>query len=968
MRHTYLLATAFVLLTMTLRGVAAEEAPAPKPLKVFILAGQSNMEGQGVVDLTGKDYNGGKGTLATLMSDASKQSLFKHLKDESGNWRVRDDVSVWYQPEGGPLCAGPLTFGFTPYADQSHFGPELQFGHVIGDALDNEVLLIKTAWGGKSLFVDFRPPSSGGTTGPYYTLMISQIREALANIKRDFPQLKASTYEIAGFVWYHGWNDGCNPKHAVPEYEKNLVNLINDFRAEMDAPNLPVVIGEITGPWVNAPDEWGQLRRAQAAAAAQPEFAANVIFVPTHEFVRAPEESPNPGHGHHEFGNAETYFLVGDALGKGMRELLHAPAAAASPLHEIILPTPVPVVPPKHGEMAGYLLVSTEKVPENFNAGFSLYAAAWPMLEQYPGHRFQTGLFGTWMHAQYEGKAPDDLYSDIEGGLGWWRDTRFPTETPKFIMGGVGVNFKEIANGPAHGRGTWEKPEGLYGVAQLSPWLLFPIDGLNIKQGTCGDLFGYGYLPLPLIDAKATTAGKPISTGDNCWTLFLNTKSFKGPVCFFTPYFWSHSAVVDPKYAGQLLDSRPSDPNKAFQMETQYVPAMLGSDARGRTFARIAPTSFPVGADGKTIVLHRLTSYDKSALWDGVKAWFDGGVPVSGAINSGGAFVQHFRPEGGSTWQIYADNTPRGKKVSMVWKSLATPITPDPTTYGYAWNDQLLTRMTLSGGDIVRFPEYYRLQNAAKNPRWVAAKPEEVPPETGLTSIQFDRASEEPQEPYDTPTAPDSTWLQPGPTAGPFTAQLGDGSVVTYYWYRFADQPALHNADLTALDREKMQGKVEELHRLWTKDREYLAPPTVGQLAELDPAQIVQPPKGLEIGYVPIATRQELAKARETGKPWLASPVHPLRKLRYVSYANGGLRLYFEDGSIAACARCDLSASNLHFENYSSNMFLSSRYIVEADGSLLIDGTDREYPMRGSATAASNWAMIDYRWVVAVDP
>ena len=79
MRHTYLLATAFVLLTMTLRGVAAEEAPAPKPLKVFILAGQSNMEGQGVVDLTGKDYNGGKGTLATLMSDASKQSLFKHL-------------------------------------------------------------------------------------------------------------------------------------------------------------------------------------------------------------------------------------------------------------------------------------------------------------------------------------------------------------------------------------------------------------------------------------------------------------------------------------------------------------------------------------------------------------------------------------------------------------------------------------------------------------------------------------------------------------------------------------------------------------------------------------------------------------------------------------------------------------------------------------------------------------------------
>ena len=82
--------------------------------------------------------------------------------------------------------------------------------------------------------------------------------------------------------------------------------------------------------------------------------------------------------------------------------------------------------------------------------------------------------------------------------------------------------------------------------------------------------------------------------------------------------------------------------------------------------------------------------------------------------------------------------------------------------------------------------------------------------------------------------------------------------MVTYYWYRFADQPALLNADLTEDEREQMQAKVEKLHRTWTKDRDYLAPPTVGKLADLDPAQIVTPPKGLEIGYVPIATRQEL--------------------------------------------------------------------------------------------------------------
>ena len=109
-----------------------------------------------------------------------------------------------------------------------------------------------------------------------------------------------------------------------------------------------------------------------------------------------------------------------------------------------------------------------------------------------------------------------------------------------------------------------------------------------------------------------------------------------------------------------------------------------------------------------------------------------------------------------------------------------------------------------------------------------------------------------------TPDTPESCWKKPGPTAGPFQAHLGDGSTVTYCWYRFADQPALLNADLTAAEREELQKRVEKLHRHWPKDRDYLAPPTVGKLAEIDPALIVTPPKGLEAGYVPIATRQAL--------------------------------------------------------------------------------------------------------------
>jgi hypothetical protein len=58
-------------------------------------------------------------------------------------------------------------------------------------------------------------------------------------------------------------------------------------------------------------------------------------------------------------------------------------------------------------------------------------------------------------------------------------------------------------------------------------------------------------------------------------------------------------------------------------------------------------------------------------------------------------------------------------------------------------------------------------------------------------------------------------------------------------------------------ERQAIQLRVEKLHRVWSKDREYLPPPTRGSLADIDPALIVQPPSGLEVGYVPIVTRQE---------------------------------------------------------------------------------------------------------------
>lgn len=535
---------------------------------------------------------------------------------------------------------------------------------------------------------------------------------------------------------------------------------------------------------------------------------------------------------------------------------------AACLLLSLILPRPALMAAPNRvekGEMAGYLGAPHEKVPETYGGGFSLYVAAWPLLEEYPGPRFQTGLFGTWMHAQNDKPKPiERMYSDIEGGLGWWRDTRFATETPKFIMGGVQLNFRAWANGPGAGKGRdWDKPQGKYGVAQLSPWVLWPPDGLNLKQGTCGQLWGYGYLPLPLTEPKSKTAGKDVPTGNHCWTLFLNTGNFKGPVTFFAPYFFSQASVDDPRVAGMFLDSRPANPNRALQMETQYVPSAQATTKDGQVYARIAPTSFPRGPKGESAVVHRITAYSKKALWDAVETWFAGGPPASGAIDPQESAVHSFTGQGWATWRIYDRATPREERARLAWDSFAYPAALDATTFGYRWNEELVTEEETEDGPLVTLPEYYRLlETEGKKPQWVVVSPEDVPAETGLADVRFGRPDDGPSEPYVTPDDPESCWKKPGPVAGPFQAHPGDGSVVTYYWYRFADQPALLNADLTDQEREDLQKRVEKLHRHWKKDRDYLPPPAIGELADIDPALILTPPAGLEIGYVPIVTRQ----------------------------------------------------------------------------------------------------------------
>ncbi|MCP4786674.1 MAG: sialate O-acetylesterase [Fuerstiella sp.] len=283
------------------------------PLKVFILAGQSNMQGAGVIKMDARK-NGGKGSLEYMVRDPRMAGRTRHMVDVDGNWVVRNDVWIWYLDRTGGLTAG---FG----AKETSIGPEFGFGHCVGEALDQQVLLIKTAWGGKSLAVDFRPPSSGGQVGPFYTEMLEHVNSVLSDIKAPFPAYDGRGYELVGFGWHQGWNDRVNQAHN-DAYEGNMVNFIHDVRKELGVKDLPFVIAEtgMSGHEEKHPRALS-LMRAQAAAAERAEFKGNVAFVGTKDFYRPKEESPS-GQSYHWNSNAETYFLIGDGMAKAMLTLL----------------------------------------------------------------------------------------------------------------------------------------------------------------------------------------------------------------------------------------------------------------------------------------------------------------------------------------------------------------------------------------------------------------------------------------------------------------------------------------------------------------------------------------------------------------------------------------------------------------------------------------------------------------------
>jgi alpha-galactosidase len=241
-------------------------------------------------------------------------------------------------------------------------GPEYGFGFGLQDPASalkgDKVLIIKTAWGGKTIAVDFRPPSSSNGSmwsppmlpngGHYYNTMLQDVEKIMApgTIGKMYPDLAGMTPVISGFGWHQGWNDGCNLNQTA-EYETNLVNLIKDLRKEWKSPQLPVSIAvsgfdgfdneeasrHPKGCWdsdstkteCDCTNDRGCRRLdvvlsqfGPGVATRHPELGGHVSAMETRGYLRDAEFSPNKGQGYHWYHNAETAYLLGKAMASGM--------------------------------------------------------------------------------------------------------------------------------------------------------------------------------------------------------------------------------------------------------------------------------------------------------------------------------------------------------------------------------------------------------------------------------------------------------------------------------------------------------------------------------------------------------------------------------------------------------------------------------------------------------------------------
>jgi hypothetical protein len=501
----------------------------------------------------------------------------------------------------------------------------------------------------------------------------------------------------------------------------------------------------------------------------------------------------------------------------------------------------------------GYIGFKATRPPDKaeYAAGMGFYSAVWSLIDQ-PLADFQIGLAGTWITPdnsdnkdqplapegtlariwKERGPTWDSVFQTVEGGLGYWAGNHFRYGPPKFSMNATPQCYDYEVGSPGWSFFYSNKalPDNQLSIAQLSNRLLIPPDALPFAGNPKGQFLGYTWMAFPFTDS--TTSDPP--TGEQSWTCFLSATNFKGPIAYYIPETWSKIGKLFkyPFIYGRGLDARPGNMGGG-AMEINTVPRFDSQDARGVLYSKIPRLQFPVDQQGRTILVQDVTYYSKAALYDAFKAWRNGGAVCSGSFDPKGAWKSTL-----TTSTTHYDQA--GKKLTGVENVFDTRIF-EGNTWGLAWFNSDISTKGL-------FPQYYK--QVGQERRAIAAA--ELPPETQLATQEFKRADR--GEPYTSPTV--GAWSVPGAKSGPFTVKLVDGSLVTYSWYRFVDQPSFQQYNWSAEKKAALQALVEKIHASWPIDRNYMPPPSHGELAALDPALIVMPPKGLEMGYVPIVTSQ----------------------------------------------------------------------------------------------------------------
>jgi hypothetical protein len=501
----------------------------------------------------------------------------------------------------------------------------------------------------------------------------------------------------------------------------------------------------------------------------------------------------------------------------------------------------------------GYIGFRATRPParSEFSAGMSFYSAVWPLVDK-PLANFQIGLASTWITPnnaddkdkplapvgtvarRWPERGPTwaSVFQTVEGGLGYWAGNHFRYGPPKFSMNGTPECYDYEVGSPGWSffYSNEALPDNRLGIAQLSNRLLIPPDGLPFEGKTNGQFLGYAYMALPFTDP---TTGDP-PTGNQAWTCFLNAANFKGPIAYYIPETWSKIGKLfnDPYLYGRGLDARPGDMGGG-AMEINTVPRFEAAVASGRVYSKIPRLHFPVDERGRTLLVQDVTYYSRAAIFDAFKIWRDGGAPYGGQFAQTGAWKS-----------TLTTNTTRydqgGKRIAGVERAFDTAVF-EGNVWGLQWHNSAISPQGT-------FPQYYKHVGDER----VAVAASEVPAETRLGAQAFELAR--PGAPYTSPTT--GAWSRPGPKAGPFTVKLADGSVVTYWWYRFVDQPSFQQYGWSEAKKARLQAFVETIHASWSISRDYMAPPGRGSLVALDPALLVTPPKGLEAGYVPIVTHQ----------------------------------------------------------------------------------------------------------------